>query len=189
MIEINLLPQQLRLKTKRMPKSIKTKQILYIIPLLVGMTILIHLYLAVISITGSYKLKTLNAKWSKFEPQRKIIEDFRKEYGLLSTDLKAMQQLSSQKINWSEKLNRLSLNLPYGIWFNKLTLDQKKLIIEGTAVSLQKEEMNLINKFMDNLRNDLAFSKGTSNLELGPAQRRTVAGYEVLDFVLTCTLK
>ena len=189
MIEINLLPAELRLKAERAPRFAKTKQILYVIPLFIGIVVIAHLYLAVMFIIGSYQLAALNTKWNKFEPQIKMLEDFKKEYGLLSTDAKGMQQLGSQRVIWSEKLNRLSLDLPYGIWFDSLSLDQKKLVIEGTAISLQKEEMNLINKFMDNLRNDAAFFKGLSNLELGPVQRKAISSYDVLDFVLICTLK
>jgi hypothetical protein len=94
-----------------------------------------------------------------------------------------------RKLNWSEKLNKLSLNLPSGIWFNELSVSKKDFILKGSVLSLQKEEMNLVNKFIDSLKKDMVFFKDFTRLELSSIQMKTVVGYDVFDFVLTGKLK
>jgi len=175
MIEINLLPEELKAK----PKSKKTgvglqpKQILSLIPFIFGILICMH----------------LNNKWQKFEPQRKILDGFSKEYALLSEDALASQQFVGQRINWSEKLNNLSLKLPSGVWLNEIIVSQKDFIVRGSVVSLKAEEMNLIKIFIDSLKNNTAFIKDFDSLELGSVQRRTVGGYDIVDFNLAGNLK
>ena len=187
MIEINLLTQQSRTKSKKV--GVDPKSLLYFVPLAFALIICVHIYLAVLIITKNYQLHALNNKWRSMEPKRKILENLKNKYDVLSTDAEMMQQLVAQKINWSEKLNKLSINLPSGIWFNEVSISSKDLILKGSAISLQKEEMVLINKFMNNLKDDAIFLKDFNNLELGSIQRRTVSGYDIIDFILVGNLK
>lgn len=187
MIEINLLPEELKAKTKKM--GIEPNYFLYLIPLVFGVLICVHIYLVALSITRNYQFRLLNNKWQGLEPQRKIWENFKKEHEILSADAKAIQQLTSIRINWAEKLNGLSLNLPSGVWFSELSLDRKDLVLKALVLSLQKEELNLINKFLDNLKNDNVFFKDFINLELTSVQRKTIGGYEVVDFILAGKLE
>ena len=89
-----------------------------------------------------------------------------------------------------KKLNRLSLDLPSGIWFNEISANLKKeFILRGSVVSLKKEEMLLINQFIDNLKKDTDFFKDFSKLEMTSAQSGEIGGYEVNDFVISGVLK
>ena len=190
MIEINLLPQELKVKPKKDAAiGIEPAQFLYIIPIVFSVLICVHLYLGLIGIVKSQQLRALNNKWNVLSPERKLLEDFRMAYDAVSQDAKTVQQLTAQEINWSQKLNYLSLNLPYGIWFNEITLTQKDLILKGSVISLKKEEMSLINKFIESLKNDTVFFKDFKNLELSSVQRTQVSGYDVVTFALVGTLK
>jgi Tfp pilus assembly protein PilN len=189
MIEINLLPEELKTKAKKIAKSTQLSQLLYFIPLAFGILIIIHIYLFGVFITKSLQFGALNNKWEMLQPQRKILEDFKKGYEAPSSDASIIKQLIGQRIFWSAKLNKLSLNLPKGTWFKELSIDHKNFILKGSVVSLQKEEMNLINKFMDNLKKDRDFFKDFSNLELTSVQRKVIGGYDVADFILVGTLK
>lgn len=188
MIEINLLPGELKVKSKKLP-HIETKYLFYLIPLVLGILIFIHIYLFVIGIAKNCQFAALNNKWQQLAPQKKALEEAEKGYELLSADAKMMQQLTSQRIIWSEKLNKLSLNLPSGVWLNEVKFTPKEFILTGSVVSLEKEEITLINKFMANLKNDTGFFKDFANLELNSVQKKTVGAYEIADFVLTGTLK
>ncbi len=191
MIEINLLPEELKAKPKSAKPGIgiEAKYFLYAIPLALCILICAHVYLGIINITQNSKLKILNEKWLSLEPQRKELEAFNKEYAVLSEDAQAIQKLTEQKLNWSEKLNKLSLNLPPGIWFNELFVSDKDLLLQGSVISLQKEEMSLLKKLIDNLKNDASFFKDFNNLELSSVQTKTIGGYDIADFVLVGTLK
>lgn len=186
MITINLLPQELRNQDRKV--GMDPKFLLYFIPLAFALIICVHIYLAAFIIIKNYQFHLLNNKWKSLEPKRKILENFKNKYELLSADVQAIQQLIAQRINCSEKLNKLSINLPSGVWFNEISISSKDFILKGSVVSLKKEEMVLINKFMNNLKNDASFSKDFSNLELSSIQRRTVSNYDIVDFILVGSL-
>ena len=189
MIEINLLPEELKAKSKKSAKAMKSMQILYFIPLAFGILIIVHLYLSSVIIAGNIRLGLLDNKWQSLKPQRQMLEDSRKGYQGLSQDDAAVQQLAKEGIMWAKKLNKLSLNLPAGIWFNEISVSPKDFILKGSVVSLQQEEMNAINKFMDNLKKDSVFLKDFSNLELTSVQKKVIGGYDIADFVLSAKLK
>lgn len=189
MIEINLLPEELKGNFKSKKLGIEPSYFLYLIPAIFGIILTAHIYLAVFSIVKNYQFRFLSDKWQKLQPQREILESFNKEYEVLSSDAKRIDELIYSRINWSQKLNKLSLNLPAGVWLNEVSFTPKDFVLKGASVSLQREEMSLINKFIDNLKNDTDFFKDFNNLELGPIQRKVIAGYDIVDFVLQGTLK
>jgi len=191
MIEINLLPAELRVapKSKKISIDLKPNKLLALIPILVGLIVLIHIFLAIGGALKASQYRALKNKLLKLEPQRKELEDFNKEYSILLQDAQAIQQMIGQRIIWSQKLNRLSIDLPSGIWFSDLSVTPKDFILQASAVSLNKEEMNIITKLIDNLKNDPVFIQDFSNLELNSVQRRVIGGYDVIDFILTGTLK
>ena len=188
---LNLLPEELKAITKRKRTgfSIEVKYFLYLIPFILGILICAHIYLTILIIAKNSQLYILNKKWQSLEPQRKTLENFNKEYAIFSQDALAIKELTEQRINWSQKLNKLSLDLPSGIWFNEISVLGKDFILQGSVVSLQKEEMSLIKKLIDNLKNDPDFFKNFGTLELSSAQKKTIGSYEVVDFILTGTLK
>ena len=191
MIEINLLPEELKVTLKRKITGfgIELKYFLYLIPFIFGILICAHIYLTILIIAKNSQLYILNKKWQSLEPQRKTLENFNKEYAIFSQDALAIKELTEQRINWSQKLNKLSLDLPSGIWFNEISVLGKDFILQGSVVSLQKEEMSLIKKLIDNLKNDPDFFKDFNTLELSLAQKKTIGSYEVVDFILTGTIK
>ena len=189
MIEINLLAEELKVKLKKKARSAQSKQILFFIPLIFGLLVVIHLYLLSVTLTKGVQLAALNNKWQKLQPQRKILEDFKKEFEGVGKDASALQKLTSQRIIWAEKLNKLSLDLPAGIWFKEITVTRKDFNLKASVVSLQKDEMNLINRFIENLKKDATFFNAFKTLELTSVQVRAVGGYDVTDFGLLGTFK
>ncbi len=184
------MPQELKSKPKKAgPEALSPKQILYLIPAAFGILICLHIILLSIMVIKGFQLNGLKAKWESLASQRRVLEDFKKENEVLSTDGNLIQKLLKQRISWAEKLNKLSLDLPSGVWFNELSVNQKDFILKGSAVSLQKEEMSLINKFIDNLKNDQDFFGSFRSLELSSVQRRALGGYDIVDFILSGVLR
>jgi Tfp pilus assembly protein PilN len=97
--------------------------------------------------------------------------------------------LNSKRVLWAAKLNKLSLNLPSGVWFNQITINAKDIVIQGSVISLVKEEIGLINKLLENLKIDSEFSGDFTSFELSNVQKKNVAGYVIADFILTGVLK
>jgi len=190
MIEINLLPEELRLKNKKPDRGpFPAKYLLYAFAVALAGLILLHVGLFAAVILKNTKVSALNNKWKELEPQRRLFEQSKKNSGILSSDAKAVQQLLKQRVGWSKKLNKLSLDLPSGVWFGEMSLNQKDFLLKGSAVSMEKAEMSLINKFIGNLKDDPDFFGDLAVLELGSVQRRSIGGYDIIDFVFSGKLK
>ena len=202
MIEINLLPEELKAKTKAKVKPVKPKEtqvsqaslekikyLFYLVPLIVGVLLITHLLLAGITIFKNNQLGMLNGKWRALEPQRKMLTDFSQEYASFSEDEKTVLQAVQQRVAWAEKLNKLSLFLPSGVWFNEIAFSSGNFTLKASVISLQKDEMGLINKFIDSLKNNPGFFKDFTALEIGSVNKRNIASYEIADFVLTGKIK
>ncbi len=185
MIEINLLPEEVKAKVVSAKVREQAKFAGFFVMGGVGLFLFIHLVLGVTFIVKS--IQTAN-----FVKQKQNLEEKKKELGIvdlakLQGDARTIQQLARQRIVWAQKLNALSLDLPYGIWFNELAINGKELSIKGSILSTQKQEINLIHDFINILKNDKLFFTGFNSLTLGPLQRKNIVGHEVLDFILTCS--
>lgn len=197
MIEINLLPEELRNKVVRVKKpgattalaDLEPKLFILLIPLVFGILISLQLIIGVLGLAKSFQANALNGKWRSLQPERKALEEFNDEYNLVSQDTQIIQQLMRDRVIWAEKLNALSLNLPSGIWFEELSLNTKELALRGAVISLNKEELSLIKQLIDNLKNDPFFFKDFSSLELGSAKKKVFGSYEITEFTLNAALK
>ena len=199
MIQINLLPEELKIKTKGrildqgIVKSqlalIQERVFIYAIPVMLVLFILLHFYFAVLLISKNRQWVALNRKWLDLAVQKKSVDEFNQEFSVTSQDASLLAQLSRQRILWAQKLNALSLHLPAGVWFNDILFNNNNLTIRGSVISLQKKEISLINKLLDNLKADAEFSKDFSSFELNNVQNRSLGGYDIADFVLVGALK
>ena len=199
MIEINLLPEEFRVKTKTKnvehetvskPATFSQERVfLYAIPVLLAVLICAHIYFALIYIFKNNQLITLNHKWVELAPQKKALDEFNNNYFATSADASLARLLSSKRILWAQKLNKLSLNLPSGVWFDGITISVKNIVIQGSVISLAKEEVNLINKLLENLKADSEFSGDFNSFELSNVQKKIIGGYDIADFILTGALK
>jgi len=182
MIEINLLPEELKIvkKEKKIP-SLSQQQLMPLLLVLVGVLLLVHVVLGALQLA-----KTLQA--ASLQRQLKVLGVQKQELSASSDSISAVQ-LAQRVIPWSQKLHALSLSLPSGMWFNELNVSRGTLKIWGSVVSLKKEEMALITGFLETLKKNPSFVKNFSGLELGTLTRRTLGGFEIIDFVLTCKAK
>jgi hypothetical protein len=203
MIEINLLPLELRTRAKAKKaeaaavstsaagksKIDPQKIFFYAIPAIIGVLVFLHLYLAILTIVRNGEMIYLNKKWISLQPDKISFEQFNNEYSSLSQDASVLQKFAKQRVLWAPKLNKLSLHLPSGVWFNELLMDGRSLNIQGGVVSLQKEEVSLLNKFMDNLKDDNVFSADFLNQEISFVQKKNLGGYDVASFIISGVLK
>lgn len=187
MIEINLLPEELKVKR---PLNTKFTFILYFVSgLFLTILLLLNIFVISLSAVKNIELTILNKKWETLMPQRQKLEESKKSSEILTQDLKAIQQAFSLRTPWSNKMNKLSLLLPSGVWFNEVSLNNKNFTIKGSVISLKKEEMSLINLLLKNLKEDIVFFSDFNNLDLTSVQRRALGGYEVVDFTLNGSIK
>jgi Tfp pilus assembly protein PilN len=197
MIEINLLPEELRNRVVKAakPEVIKSgsklnpQLMILLVPLFFILLILAHIYFIVLGVSRSSQLGFLKARWEKIAPERKTLDDFNAENSLISGDTQVIRKLTNERITWADKLNKLSFVLPPGVWFQSISVTNKDFSLMGSVVSPKREEITLLRQLIDNLKNDHDFFKDFSSLELGSIQKMSIQGYEVTDFTLIGTFK
>ncbi|MFA4842731.1 MAG: hypothetical protein WC658_02735 [Candidatus Omnitrophota bacterium] len=189
MIEINLLSAELKPKSSKFTFNLSQRNIAYLFAAGFGLLLSAHILLFASAIIKSAQLTSLNSKWNGLASQRITLDGLKKEYEGYSSGPRSVQQISDARMSWAKGLNALSLDLPSGVWFQELSINQKDFTLKASCVSLAKEELALINKFMETVKKDTDFFKYFDSLELGAVQRRSVGGYDIVDFILDGKLK
>lgn len=187
MIEINLLPAELKQKNKEAVGN--SPQVVYLLLLVFVLLLIFNLILGLVILGKGIEKGIFYSKWDKLKKERAEVEKFKEKYESIAQENKFIQQVFSEGINWAQKLNQISLDIPSSIWIVSLGYKGKKLILEGSAVSLQNDEVGEINNFLNNLKNDRNFIKEFKNIELGPIRRRSIKNYEVVDFTFIAEAK
>ncbi|MFA5356567.1 MAG: hypothetical protein WC301_04090 [Candidatus Omnitrophota bacterium] len=186
MIEINLLPHIEKTGARRIGGlNIDTRYFIYLIPLLAAVLLSIHIILAGVAAVKGAQFNSVNARHKELQSERKELDSLNKDYYAYMSNAKTMQELDRRRMNWSGKLDRLSVNLPSGAWFNEIFISRDTFTLKASVISLENEEMNIIDRFINNLKGDKAFMEGLGNLELGSVQKQLVAGYDIISFILT----
>ncbi len=205
MIEINLLPLELREKKKisiPLQGIFKTRLIFVVL----GSLFLFHLLLISLGGINARRLNSLKKTWAGLSFEREQLEQLKQELKEIDARIPLIEQLISKRILWSNKLNRLNDAIVTGVWLNELSLETKEeqakgrpargkvskgkvskfLIIRGSCASRTKDEPALIGRFMQNLKDDPSFSADFAEIELGPIKKRKILQTEVMDFHLIC---
>nr|MBU1327970.1 PilN domain-containing protein [Candidatus Omnitrophota bacterium] len=186
MIEINLLPEELR-KKKSEPYfnlNIEAEKLKFWIGGgAVGILILIVTMLFLGSFIRKAQINGLLAREKNFSSRLSQIDSVNKEIAVLKAKMSILDQLTKRKFLWTEKLNRLSdLVLP-GIWFTHVYTDsENRLIIEGSVFSKSEEAMASVGKFMKNVKDDQQFFKDFNNIKLESVQRKNKEERDMVDF-------
>jgi Tfp pilus assembly protein PilN len=191
MIEINLLPEELKVKAEASKKTqnLDPRYFLYLIPFTVAVLLSVHLYLGGWFLIRRHELARLEKTWQGLEANRRQLEEFNKENTVFRHDTSMVKTLLGQRVAWSQRLNKLSHAIPSGIWLTELSLTTREFTLRGSVISLEKDEMALVKRFVDSLKEDSSFFDCFSILELSSVQRKTIGSFDVLDFTLIGSLK
>lgn len=188
MIEINLLSEESRQKRIKLghfdPSLLK-----YLIPIAGAILIIINIYFIWVSLSYNSRLSAVEKKWNSLEKQRKEVEEFRKTGIALNSKEELINKINDQRILFSQKLNRLSMDLPSGVWFSELDMSKNKFELRGSAVSVKKDEISLINAFLEKLKQDEDFFKDFSSISIDSLKSRNISSQEIVDFLISGKLK
>jgi len=155
MIEINLLPEELRKKKSEPVFNLNMdadKLKFWLGGGVIAVLVLIVITFSLGSFIRKAQIKNLAAKEKGFSGRISEIDSVNKEINILKAKMAVLDQLTKRNFLWAEKLNQLSdLVLP-GIWFNRVYTDsENRLMIEGSVVSKSEEAMASVGKFMKNM--------------------------------------
>ena len=183
MIEINLLPENLR-KKREISVGVSWEAVRNAALVLLAVFILFQALLQLFIFIDIFRLQQLNKTYLIISPQKKEIDDLKEKiekYKLLEN---MFSRLLSQRLVMSDNLNVISDVLTGGVWLSELSLSRNSIEIQGSCISPSAQELSQINKFLGALKENKKISQGLSSLELISVQRRKMGKFEVVDFVI-----
>ncbi len=188
MITINLLPVSQRRAERKMALPTNFPYKVYLLGAAV-LLIFLHIFLGSLMLLKKIQLMSLRRTWTQMEPQSKETTAVRKEIKDMEERSRLISETLSRKASVTELLSSLNAAVPRGLWLESFTFAPEGLVIQGSVVSLEQNEMTLIGKFLQDLRGNKVFVSLFSKVELNSVQRRTIKTYDVVDFVLIGDLK
>ncbi len=151
---------------------------------------MIHFLLQIVIFVKFAEHKKGKRQWERLLPEKSKVDVVIGELRSLQNKINSIEKVTTEKrISWSQKLNDVSDSITKGIWLNKISIDGKMLLIDGSAVSKAKDEMTSVGNFASNLKNKSTFISGLQNFELGSIQRRQLKNVDLVDFVITAKLQ
>lgn len=199
MIEINLLPEKLRVK-KRQALALPS---LPIIPIAIGVvSFLIALQLILIVWVQAKKMtfNSLSRKYSSVSSSNLQAMTLDSDLKEISSKVDAVDKLLNSRFQLAKKLNDLSDSVVSGIWLK--SIDVKKgeapnepgvlkevLVIEGSSIVSGEKADGFIGRFIDSLKDNASFSADFEEIELSKVERTKIKNTEVMDFIIICHFK
>jgi len=193
MIEVNLLPKELRKPARRVNIELPDVKFVPIAIGLVALIIFIQLMLSIAVNTKRHRVVALAKKWHDLKPKKAEALLMDKQVNALSDRLNSISDIKETSVSWARKLNALSDSLIPGMWFTSFTLEddsgRRYLSIKGNISSFWKDETAMIGKFMKTLKENRNFAKDFEEIKLDTIQQKTLKDAEVMDFSIKCYFK
>ncbi len=130
MIEINLLPEELKKKmgrfsnidfSKVMPQNFPLKKIAIIVILAF---VISQIILFLIGAGAASEIKGLSKKHEAMLPGKKEADLLKMQVDILNKKVKAIDGLMIKRFSWAKKLSAISDSMTQGIWLSDLSYDE-----------------------------------------------------------------
>lgn len=186
LLKVNLLPEGAR-KTALSPiEQFHRTPLMWVI---VGVLVAGVLAAAGPVAVRSRRLKHLDAKLQALKPKKAEIERLQKYLQDLRLQEAAFRSLGNGQGLWAKRLNLLSDVTPDGVWYREFNLDQKELIIQGSAIGQGGAEMTLVGRLVQDLKGNPDFSSAVKDIQIESVKRTQEKEIEVVQFTLVCGLR
>ena len=202
MIEINLLPDNLKAQKSSSAREVPLNMILISIN---AVLIVILLIVTAVNVSKVLTLNALNTRLKGLAPEQQKIITLQRRIESLKNTNGLFSYLVSDRFLWAKKLYDLDEQIIPGVWLRTLSLERMVvntmvdvslpgnssncLKIGASVVSPAHDEMGIIGKLIRNLKTNNDFFEHFNNIELEGVVRRSIGGVEVMDFTLICSFK
>ncbi len=191
MIEINLLPEELRKKEERV-------NLLAELPIKRGAIVCVIAFfgLQILATIGAFYLSVhfnwIKAEVAKLNELNKDIIAQKASTALIKRKIQQADAAAKRPFLWSSFLNALSDATTKGVWLTKfsITNDGKisHLRLDGSVVG-KGEETAYTGKFIKELKTNPFFKGLFDEIELETMNQKRIKDFDVYDFVILCTFK
>ena len=183
MITINLLPEAYR------RPAVSSAQQLYRSPL--ALLLLLALLglgglLVIVYQVRVIQLGRLTQQLQALDAQKGTVDELSSSSKTLRDQKAVFERLLQQRSHWGRYLNRLSDVTPDGVWFTDLMLDREKgLVLQGSAVHQNGEEMGRIGRLTQDLKGDADFAAMIPDVQIDSIKSTQDHDIELSIFTLT----
>jgi Tfp pilus assembly protein PilN len=195
MIELNLIPEELRKKRARI--ELPEIPLVPIAVAAVGALVVLQFALGSIIYLSQKQLAGLDKKWESLLPKKIALDKIKEEIAAVGEKVTAVEGLIKKQVHWSRLLNELSNSLTANIWITKLFYEEspgrynktRTLTLQGSAAGKSEEATSLIARFIEALKENKNFFADFDTVELISIREGQVAGQDVMNFTLACSFK
>lgn len=125
--------------------------------------------------------------WDIKEQIRKLQQQGK---NLSKADIMSLAKLESGRIFWAEKFRELSQVLPADMAITRLIFKNDALVIEGVSrIFLGEREFDVINRFIERLRNNEIFARDFEDVKFSKFSRVTVLKQDIVEFEIVARVK
>ena len=212
MIEINLLPEELRKKeTVRITlPEIPIKKTLFITA---GSVLALQVLFTLFTFYLRFEDAALDHRIAQLKESGKEVLRQKAETTGIHNRLKEARILTNRKFHWASLLGEVSNSMTKGVWLRTLFVTEEEpkskssgvqrpapaadkksgpadryLVLEGSAVG-QGQETAFIGKFLKQLKDDALFSELFSDIKPYNINQRRLKDFDVYDFMIYCKFK
>jgi len=208
MIEINLLPEEMRKKERAFKKIEVDLSGIDLAKLPVGRIavwaavffVCLHLGLFLIGYAGKAWSSSLAKEYEEILPEKGKADQLKAESDLIAKKVKTVNELMSKRFSWARKLNSLSDAVTPGVWLSDLAYNERgsneaqgnaraavrSLTISGCVSKMSEEGTALVGRFIQNLKDNREFYSDFSAIELGSIKSDKWDDQEIMRFTITC---
>ncbi|MFH1837470.1 MAG: hypothetical protein ABH862_05105 [Candidatus Omnitrophota bacterium] len=204
MIEINLLPKELR-KAKKVSLELEKGPMVRVAVTILLLIAGFHFLVVFLAGQNRAESEVLTAEWNRMEPEREKTGMLTKDALEIEKRLDAIRSITDNKFDWTKLLNSLNNAVIPKIWLSELELKfevlEKKgkgkiskkepasISITGHALGSSQEATSSVAKFITSLKENKDFADCFSEVELQNMRTREIAGEETMRFILNCRLR
>jgi len=208
MIEINLLPEEMKKKESPFAKlsisffNIQKLPLLSIAAGFAGLLVILQVLVLVIGLYAKFSLASLTKRYDAITPKKKEADALKAKNDAITKRVSAIDELMGKRFSWAKKLNALSDSMTPGIWLKELDYDERsaakagkaagmpgRLIINGYAAGIGEQGATLVGRFIKSLKESQAFYADFSDIELVSVKSDKVESQEVMIFKISCVFK
>ncbi|MFA6282258.1 MAG: hypothetical protein WCY05_07150 [Candidatus Omnitrophota bacterium] len=157
--------------------------------------VIINMFFGIILMSRNAQVTKLEKKYNIYQNLQKDIVDLRKNIDYLNREIALIEGFFSNNFSWSGKLLTLAKNIPQEIWLKRLAINNEKgiqvLKISGSVTNLETDEkpLSILNKFIERLKKDNAFSKDFEEIALIDIRSASIKTREILEFNMDLIVK
>jgi len=153
----------------------------------------IGVYLRVVTIYQKKGLREAIKQYEEVEAMAGKVKISKEELDKLNGELNLFDGYLKREIIWSEKLSQLCNLIPQEIWLTQLSFEKKgmgvsdlySLSLKGSLIPQEKTSpIGTLSKFINQLKEDEAFSGDFQNLILSDSRTETKHNVEIMTFTI-----